>query len=122
MTRDNVCVWFELPVSDLTASRTFYEKATGHSFKEEQADGKTMLMFECADKENGVAGHLYEGKPATDGNGPTIHIAVDGPLEDAMERATAAGATIVSPIIEIPAGRFVYCTDPDGNSIGLFSA
>ncbi|RLQ88721.1 VOC family protein [Notoacmeibacter ruber] len=121
MAKENVCVWFELPVTDLNASRAFYEKATGHSFKEEKADGKPMLVFDYKDRAT-VSGHLYEGKPAGNGQGPTIHIAVEGTVEDAMQRAKDAGGTIVSPVIEIPAGRFVYCTDPDGNSIGLFTA
>ena len=37
-----------------------------------------------------------------------------------MERVKQAGGTVVSPIIQIPPGRFFYATDPDGNSIGLF--
>ncbi|OXT02568.1 hypothetical protein B7H23_06665 [Notoacmeibacter marinus] len=122
MAKENVCVWFELPVSDMAASKVFYEKATGHSLKEQDMDGSTMLVFECADEENGVSGHLYKGKPAGNGRGPTVHLAAEGTVEEAMQRAKDAGATIVSPIIEIPAGRFVYCTDPDGNSIGLFSS
>ncbi|MCP1200162.1 VOC family protein [Notoacmeibacter sp. MSK16QG-6] len=121
MTKENICVWFELPVSDLSASRAFYEKATGHSFREEQADGKAMLVFEGKDKAV-VAGHLYEGKSAANGEGPTIHLAVDGTAEEATQRAKDAGGTIVSPVIEIPAGRFVYCNDLDGNSIGLFTS
>jgi predicted enzyme related to lactoylglutathione lyase len=28
---------------------------------------------------------------------------------------------VVSPVIAIPAGRFAYCEDPDGNSFGLFA-
>jgi hypothetical protein len=32
----------------------------------------------------------------------------------------ASGGEVVSPIITIPAGRFAYCLDPDGNSFGLF--
>ena len=38
-----------------------------------------------------------------------------------MQRVTENGGTVVSPVIEIPAGRFAYCLDPDGNSIGLFN-
>jgi predicted enzyme related to lactoylglutathione lyase len=45
---------------------------------------------------------------------------VAAPIEAAMERVTGNGGRIVSPVIEIPAGRFTYCLDPDGNSFGLF--
>ena len=69
----------------------------------------------------GVAGHLYPGKPAPDGTGPTIHLACPDTLEEALERVTKAGGRVVSDPISIPAGRFAYCLDPDGNSIGVFS-
>ena len=68
-----------------------------------------------------VAEDLYPGVPVADGTGPTIHLAVSDDLAAAMNRVKAAGGSLVSPIIEIPAGRFVYCLDPDGNSISLFA-
>ena len=69
----------------------------------------------------GVSGHLYPGQPAEAGSGNTIHLAVDGSLDDAMSRVKAAGGQVMSPTIDIPAGSFFYATDPDGNSIGLFT-
>ncbi|MEZ5799658.1 MAG: hypothetical protein R3D29_03170 [Nitratireductor sp.] len=56
-----------------------------------------------------------------DGNGPTIHLPVPDLLEESLERLKQAGGSVISPIIEIPAGRFAYCLDPDGTSLGLFS-
>jgi len=50
-----------------------------------------------------------------------VHLAVAVPLEQALERVTAHGGQVVSPVIDIPTGRFAYCLDPDGNSIGLFT-
>jgi predicted enzyme related to lactoylglutathione lyase len=71
--------------------------------------------------ENVVSGHLYPGKPAPRGTGNTVHFMVKGTLEDAIARVGPAGGDVVSPIVTIPNGRFVYCLDPDGNSIGLFT-
>ena len=42
-------------------------------------------------------------------------------LEETLARVEPAGGKVLSPVIDIPAGRFAYCTDPDGNSIGLFT-
>jgi hypothetical protein len=39
-----------------------------------------------------------------------------------MGRVKASGGEVLSPTIDIPAGSFFYATDPDGNSIGLFTA
>jgi predicted enzyme related to lactoylglutathione lyase len=78
-------------------------------------------MFQASET-SGVAGHLYEGKPATEGQGPTVHLAIDGKLEDAMDRTGKAGGTVISEPIPLPVGRFAYCQDPDGNSFGLYEA
>ena len=121
-TPQHTTVWIELPVSDLTAAMEFYSKATGLSLERMQMGPNETAMFKAADFMSGVAGHLYEGKPAGDGTGPTVHLAAEGKLEDAMERVTAAGGAVISPAIDIPAGRFFYATDPDGNSIGLFES
>ena len=67
-----------------------------------------------------ASGHLYPGKPAPAGTGPTVHLAVAAPIEDGLKRVADHGGQVVSPVIDIPSGRFAYCLDPDGNSFGLF--
>jgi len=121
-TPANTTVWIELPVRDLAAACAFYSKVTGLMLERQQMGPNETAIFQAADFATGVAGHLYEGTPAGDGTGPTVHLAAQGKLEDTMVRVTEAGGTVISPAIEIPAGRFFYATDPDGNSIGLFEA
>jgi uncharacterized protein len=119
-TPTNSIVWFELPVSDLDKGIAFYSAITGATIVKEQMGPDVTATFKPADAETGVAGHLYKGKPAGDGTGPTVHLAAEGTVEQMMERVTAGGGAVVSPVIAIPPGRFFYATDPDGNSIGLF--
>lgn len=116
----NFTVWTEIPVSDLGRAKDYYEAVTGGELDVQQMGPDKTAVFKVADPEQGVAGHLYEGKPAADGQGPTIHLAVSGKLEDAIDRVWKAGGTVLSEPIPIPAGRFAYTKDPDGNSIGLF--
>ena len=71
--------------------------------------------------EDVVGGHIYPGTPARE-NGPTLHFAVPDTLEAASSRCWEAGGTVKGDPIAIPAGRFQYALDPDGNSIGLFEA
>ncbi|MCV0394180.1 MAG: VOC family protein [Rhizobiaceae bacterium] len=118
---ENACVWFEIPVTDMARAKAFYEAVLQSSLRDEEGGPNPMSVFATA-SENAVSGHLYPGKPASGGNGPTIHLAVPEPLEEAMERVSANGGTVVSPVISIPAGRFAYCIDPDGNSVGLFTS
>ena len=111
-------VWNELPVRDLDAATKFYETVFDLTFVRENMGPNETAMFGM-DGVNG-GGHLYPGKPSSDNSGPTVHIAVPGKLEDAVDRCWSAGGKVLGETITIPPGRFAYATDPDGNSIGLF--
>ncbi|MGB7287144.1 MAG: VOC family protein [Salaquimonas sp.] len=113
----NAVVWAEIPVTDMEKSKAFYTAVVGNELKDNVNGPNPMADFQSS---GGVAGHIYPGKPAANGAGNTVHLAVSGTVEQAMERVTEAGGTVLSPVIEIPAGRFAYCLDPDGNSIGIF--
>jgi predicted enzyme related to lactoylglutathione lyase len=117
----NAAVWFEIPVSDMDSAKAFYSAVTGFALTDNN-DGPNPMAIFSSDGPQAVSGHIYPGKPSSEGSGNTIHLAISGKLEDAMKRVAANGGTVVSPVITIPAGRFAYCKDPDGNSIGLFTA
>ena len=117
-TQTPALAWFEIPVTDLMKAKAFYETVTGMTLTEQQMGPNTTWLFPMDERK--IGGHLYEGKPAATGVGPTLHLTIDGTVEEALERVAAAGGTAVSPVIDIPAGRFAYCTDPDGNSLGIF--
>ena len=118
----NAAVWFEIPVSDLEKAKQFYSSVLLTEFTDQHDGPNPFSVFAYQANETNVSGHLYPGKPAGEGQGPTIHLAVQDNLEAGVERLKEAGGKVLSPPIEIPAGRFVYCQDPDGNSIGLFSS
>ncbi len=117
----HAAVWFEIPVTDMARSTAFYAAVLQNELKPEDGGPNPMAAFATQDA-NGVAGHVYPGRPAAAGTGPTIHLAAPAPLEDAIARVVPNGGQVVSPIISIPAGRFAYCLDPDGNSFGLFGS
>jgi predicted enzyme related to lactoylglutathione lyase len=116
----NSMVWFEIPVTDMERSRAFYGAVLQTNLVDDNTGPNPMAIFPTSDMQSGLSGHLYPGKPASDGIGPTIHLAAPAPLEDALARVGENGGRVLSPIIKIPPGRFAYCLDPDGNSIGLF--
>ncbi|MEJ8473969.1 VOC family protein [Roseibium algae] len=117
---DNFTVWIELPVTDLDKAISFYNDVFLTSMEKVEMGPNPIAMFPV--KDGGSAGHLYPGKPPVRGTGPTVHLACPDALEATMERLVGAGGEVVSDPITIPVGRFAYCLDPDGNSIGLFSA
>lgn len=117
----NTCVWFEIPSTDLDRSKSFYETVLGSKMTRND-DGPNPIVAFTSMEDAGVSGHIYPGKPSAQGTGNTIHLGVSDKLEDAMGRVSQAGGQVVSDIIPIPVGRFVYCLDPDGNSVGLFGS
>lgn len=118
MTSKPILVWSEIPVTDMQKSMDFYAKV--FKFKMElDTNGPNPIAFFNAEM-NGIGGHLYPGKPAADGQGPTVHLQIPDKLEQAADRVVAAGGSLVGGPVPLPAGRFQYMQDLDGNSIGLF--
>ncbi|MEY8830787.1 VOC family protein [Sedimentitalea sp. XS_ASV28] len=117
-TSEHALVWAELPVRDLDKATAFYAETTGGTLTRQEDGPNPIAVFQTPGR--GVALHLYPGEPAGDGRGPTLHLSSVGTLEDTLERVKQAGGEVISPIIEIPPGRFFYTKDPDGNSIGFF--
>lgn len=119
MTHQPMTAWIEIPVSDLEKSMAYYDEVFGWSSKIVADMGPNPIALLNGENEGG-GGHLYPGKTPTAGTGATLHLTCTGKLEDAGARVTKAGGELLGPIVEIPAGRFQYSLDLDGNSIGLF--
>lgn len=116
---ENAVVWTEIPVTDMARAMDFYNAVFDYGLTLDETGPNPMAVLPTADGK-GVAGHLYPGTPAAEGRGPTVHLTVPDTLEAAVARVEPAGGKVLSPAIPIPVGRFVYITDPDGNSVGLF--
>ncbi len=120
MPDQTLVVWNEIPVSDMEKAVEFYNAVFKWDLTIDNT-GPNPMAYLGGDM-NTAGGHLYPGKPASKGNGPTVHIAVPDTLDAAVARCKQAGGTVLSDAIEIPVGSFAYIIDPDGNSLGLFKA
>lgn len=116
---ENFTIWFELPVTDMQKAIAFYNAVFQTELVQEDMGPNPIAMFPTKDMK-GRGGHLYPGKPPAKGTGATVHLACPDTLEATMERWVKAGGEVVTDPIAIPAGRFVYCLDLDGNSVSLF--
>lgn len=116
-----VC-WTEIPSADIDRAAKFYDAILQTEMFKEETGPNPVWMFPTDPPMAGIAGHIYPGKPAGDGSGPTIHFTSPDKLETALERVKAAGGKVLSDPIQIPPGRFAYCLDLDGNSISIFEA
>ncbi len=119
-TPENFAVRAEIPVTDLDRAIAFYGKVFDTELNKDESRPNPMAVFQTSNG-GGVSGHLYTGTSAPEGVGPTVHLACPDALEDALDRVKQAGGRVLSEPITIPAGRFAYCLDLDGNSIGIFS-
>ena len=117
---ENFTAWAEIPVTDMDKACAFYNAVFDTELVVDDSGPNPVAMFPTS-KKDGVAGHLYPGKPAGDGSGPTIHLCCPDTLEATIARFQDAGGKMMSAPIAIPAGRFAYGIDLDGNSIGLFA-
>lgn len=116
-TRDRL-VWVEIPATDLNRAKGFYEAVLETKLVEDNNGPQTMQMIPSAN--GAMCGHLYEGKPATTGDGVTAHLSAPRELADAMDRIKAGGGEVVSETIALPSGAFFYAKDTEGNSLGIF--
>ncbi len=117
-------VWAEIPTGDMAKSIAFYNAVFGYDITINNDGPNPIAFFPSAASADSpkTNGHIYPGKPASGGNGPTLHFGVADTVEDAMGRCKAAGGQVISPVIDIPPGRFAYALDLDGNSIAFFEA
>lgn len=116
----NFLVWAEIPVTDIDRAVKYYEAVLKTKLEMCEDGGQLMPTFKTEDQ-SGIAVHLCVGKPAQNGEGPTVYLHSPDTLEDTLQRVKEAGGAVVNDIITIPPGRFFDSRDLDGNSIGFFS-
>lgn len=100
--------YFELPVSDIGAAKTFYEAAFGWSLT---AFGPDYAATTTGDTDIGLNGDPAD---ATKAPLPVIEVA---DLETALAAVESAGGRIVRPIFGFPGGRRFQFLDPSGNEV-----
>ena len=100
--------YVELPVGDIGAAKSFYEKAFGWSLTE---FGPTYAATLTGDTDIGLQADVSEATKA-----PLPVIAVDD-IEATFEAVSSAGAEIVRPIFTFPGGRRFQFLDPSGTEV-----
>ena len=104
---------FEIPSTDIKRAQAFYEQVLGFTY-EPWGDDMGMLN---QPEGKGIGGDLH-----TDGaiSHPTVVFTVDS-IEETVAKAVAQGGTQVGEIQPLAEkSRWVYITDSEGNTIGLY--
>ena len=109
----NPVVWFEVMGQDADKLRRFYGDLIGWAFD----PNHPMQYGMVAAGQDGIAGGI--GQAPDGARGWTTFYTKVPDLEQAMEKATALGSTVLLEIQEMPDTRIAVVTDPEGNPLGL---
>jgi len=118
----NVINWFQIPVTDFTRARIFYEKLFNHTLYEMMMEQMQMGFFPM--EGDGVGGAIVKGEGAiASPHGTLVYINAGKDLNDFLERIEPAGGKILVPktLITPEIGYFALFSDTEGNTVGLHS-
>lgn len=107
--------YIELAVSDLAASRDFYERAFGWQFNDY---GPTYAGIRASAGDGEVGGLAAGGSP---GPGGSLVLLYSDDLEATVAAVEAAGGTVTEGPYDFPGGRRFLFTDNSGNVLGVWS-
>ncbi len=112
--------WFEIPVTDMTRARSFYEKAFGIDIQETEMGPLKMGWFPMEMGKQGAAGTLVLGdgyKPSHDGS--LVYLHVDS-IEPTLEAIDGAGGKTLVPKQSIGEHGFIaHFEDTEGNRVAV---
>ena len=107
--------YVELNVTDLAATRAFYESAFGWEFNDY---GPTYAGIRAPDGQGEIGGLNATTAPVR--GGPLVLLYSDD-LDATVTAVEAAGGQVVSGPYDYPGGRRFHFTDPSGNELGVFA-
>lgn len=121
---ENALNWFEIPATDITRAKKFYETIFGITMEQQEMMGMQMVYFPSGGMNGKVSGALVQSpnhKPGSDG----IRIYLNGnpDLSVPLAKVEAAGGQLVLPKTKISdeIGFMAFFIDAEGNATALHS-
>lgn len=114
--------WFEIPVTDFSRAKAFYETVLGITIATMEM-GPTMMGMLSTDPE-AVGGAIVQGEGSVPSpNGTMVYLNGGDDLAPMLARVVPAGGAVVVPKTEIgnDFGFFAHFVDTEGNKVGLHS-
>ena len=118
----NAINWFEIPVTDFTRAKKFYEALFDAEIMEMPfPDGKYGML--PADMQNGVGGGIVEGEGFTPSDkGTIVYLNGGDDLNIPLARIEGAGGKVLMPKTSIGENGFMaHFIDTEGNRVALHS-
>ena len=119
----NQISWFELPATDISRAKTFYQTILGSENMVETEMFGTKMAFLPNDGQS-VSGAIVQGEdyyPSKEGT--LIYLNGGKDLSIVLSRVESAGGTVIVPKTHISAemGYFAIFFDTEGNKVALHS-
>jgi len=115
--------WFEIPVSDISRAKKFYESIFNIELGNMEMDGMKIASFPYSGgsgKANGAIVQSENHVPSTDGS--VVYLNANPNLSIVLDRIEKAGGTVAAPKMSIGEnGHIAFMIDTEGNKVGLHS-
>ena len=119
----NAINWFEIPATDISRAKTFYETIFEITMHEMEMPDMKYAMFPFDSKSTKVSGAIAKSSfhtPST--NGAIIYLNANPDLQKVLDRIEKAGGKITMPKTSIGGNGFMaFFTDSEGNGMALHS-
>ena len=118
--KSNALNWFEIPVSDMSRAKKFYETIFNVEMFSMEMGGNPMAFFPCEQGKVGGALLLEKGvNPSKDGC--LVYLNANPSIQTVIDKIEAAGGKLLVPKAQVTPeiGFVAYFTDSEGNKVGL---
>ena len=121
----NVITWFEIPVSDTSRAKKFYETILDIEMVYRPGGNEEAIFFPYDPNViQATSGRITGVLSKTDRNssstkGTLVYINASPNIQAVLNKVEQAGGKIIVPKTKIPAGFIGVITDTEGNTVGL---
>lgn len=122
-TETNALNWFEIPATDISRAKEFYERIFEIEMEEMEMSGMKYAMFPFDPANAKVAGGLAQSPMhIPSATGSIIYLNANPDLQNVLDRIEEAGGKITMPKTSIGQNGFMaFFTDSEGNTVALHS-
>jgi len=114
--------WFEIPVSELTRAKQFYETVFDIPLEEHEMGPLRMAWFPMKEGVMGATGSLVLADGYTPSHTGTLVYFSVADIEQVSQKATVHGGKVLQPKMSIGEYGFIaLLEDSEGNRIGVHS-
>ncbi|MCZ6692524.1 MAG: VOC family protein [Bacteroidetes bacterium] len=119
----NAINWFEIPASDFSRAKNFYQDILGVEFHIFSSEGTEMAFFPEDREQYGSCGALiYEKGRKPSQEGTVVYLNAGDDLSEPLSKVEDAGGKVILPRTSIGENGYIaHFIDTEGNRVALHS-